>query len=102
MTDIEYYLDKETDPIKFLQHFRRDTEPIGGGTVLDDNGDLVEYEAALSAIELARKQMLDWLARYSDKYVFLNTSENTAGFDTSELIADLKEAVKGGGTCSES
>lgn len=40
----------------FLQRFRCTTEPIGGGTEQDEEGELVSWEAAVAAIEIAMKQ----------------------------------------------
>lgn len=50
---IQYWLKKESDPFKFIEHFRCTTEPIGGGTEYDKEGELVDYEAAITAIEMA-------------------------------------------------
>lgn len=56
---IEYYKEKEKDPIEFLNHLRRTTESIGGGTISDDNGELVDYDAAVVAVDIARQQMIE-------------------------------------------
>lgn len=44
----------------FLQRFRCTTEPIGGGTEYDEEGELVSWDAAVAAIEIAMKR-LGWL-----------------------------------------
>ena len=49
---IEYWKGK-TNPIEFLSHFRCTTEPIGG-TEFDSDGELVNYEAAVAAIDIAK------------------------------------------------
>ncbi len=54
---IEYYKEKDTDPMVFLQRFRCTTEPIGGGTEQDEEGELVSWDAAVAAIEIAMKQL---------------------------------------------
>lgn len=54
---IEYYKEKDTDPMVFLQRFRCTTEPIGGGTEQDEEGELVSCDAAVAAIEIAKKQL---------------------------------------------
>ena len=54
---IRYYKERDTDPMVFLQRFRCTTEPIGGGSEYDDEGELVSWEAAVSAIEIAMKQL---------------------------------------------
>lgn len=57
MSYIEYYKEKDTDPMVFLQRFRCTTEPIGGGTEYDEEGELVSWDAAVAAIEIAVKQL---------------------------------------------
>ena len=54
---IEYYKEKDTDPMVFLQRFRCTTEPIGGGTEHDEEGELVSWDAAVAAIEIAMKRL---------------------------------------------
>lgn len=54
---VEYYKEKDTDPMVFLQRFRCTTEPIGGGTEHDEEGELVSWDAAVAAIEIAKKQL---------------------------------------------
>ena len=54
---IEYYKEKDTDPMVFLQRFRCTTEPIGGGTEYDEEGELVSWDAAVAAIEIAKKHL---------------------------------------------
>lgn len=54
---IEYYKEKDTDPMVFLQRFRCTTEPIGGDTEYDEEGELVSWDAAVAAIEIAKKQL---------------------------------------------
>ena len=54
---IEYYKERDTDPMVFLQRFRCTTEPIGGGTEYDEEGELVSWDAAVAAIEIAMKQL---------------------------------------------
>lgn len=54
---IDYYKKRDTDPMVFLQRFRCTTEPIGGGTEYDEEGELVSWDAAVAAIEIAKKQL---------------------------------------------
>ena len=62
---IEYWKEKETNPIEFLSHFRCTTEPIGGGTEFDTDGELVNYEEAVAAIDIAKTELInkacDWI-----------------------------------------
>lgn len=45
--------EKCSDPMEFLNQLRMTTEPIGGSTIYDDNGELVEYEVAVEAVNKA-------------------------------------------------
>lgn len=54
---IRYYKEKDTDPMVFLQRFRCTTEPIGGSTEYDEEGELVSWDAAVAAIEIAMKHL---------------------------------------------
>lgn len=56
---IKYWKGKESNPIKFINHFRCTTEPIGGGTEHDDDGELVNYDAAIAAISIAEKAIIE-------------------------------------------
>lgn len=47
----KYLSDKCSDPIELLNQLRQTTEPIGGGTEYSDDGELVEYEVAIIAID---------------------------------------------------
>lgn len=67
---IEYWKEKEANPIEFLKHFRCTTETIGGGTEPDAEGELVNYDAALTAIDLTKKH----LAEKACKWLKLNTN----------------------------
>ena len=70
---IRYYKEKDTDPMVFLQRFRCTTEPIGGGTEYDAEGELVSWNAAIAALEIARKQFVEkaceWLENNINEYV---------------------------------
>lgn len=56
---IKYWKGKESNPIEFINHFRCTTEPIGGGTEHDDDGELVNYDAAIAAISIAEKAIIE-------------------------------------------
>ena len=70
---IEYYKDIDTDPKIFLQRFRCTTEPIGGSTELDEQGELVDWDAAVVAIDIAKKQFIEkaceWLMNNVNDYI---------------------------------
>lgn len=76
---IKHWEEKETNPIKFINHFRCTTEPIGGGTEHDDEGELVHYEAAISAIFIAKKELInkacEWL-KHQEEMVGVSFEED--------------------------
>ena len=69
----KYLSDKCSDPIEFLNQLRQTTEPIGGGTEYSDDGELVEYEVAVIAIDKATnaliKKACEWLQKNADTYI---------------------------------
>ena len=93
--EIKYWEEKETNPIEFLNHFRCTTEPIGGGTERDDNGELVYYEEAIAAISIAKKELTnkacEWLSDIDFDMEYWNF-EN--GFSKEEFIEDFKKAME--------
>lgn len=62
---IDYWNKKEADPIKFLSIFRCTTEPIGGGTEGDDEGELVDWNAAVVAVNKTKEQMIEKACRFT-------------------------------------
>ena len=52
--------------MSFLNYFRCTTEPIGGGTELCEDGELVGYDAAVAAIDVAKNNIInkarEWLS----------------------------------------
>lgn len=55
----KYLSDKCSDPIEFLNQLRQTTEPIGGGTEYSDDGELVEYEVAIIAIDKVTNALIE-------------------------------------------
>ncbi len=47
-----------SDPIEFLNQLRQTTEPIGGGTVYSEDGELVEYDVAIEAVRKANNAFI--------------------------------------------
>lgn len=92
---IKYWEEKETKPIEFINHFRCTTEPIGGGTEHDDDGELVNYDAAIAAISIAEKAIIEkaceWLSDTDFDMEYWN-SEN--GFSKEEFIYDFKRKME--------
>ena len=86
---INYWKEKESDPVKFLSHFRCTTEPIGGGTEQDDEGELVGWDVALIAVEKAKKQVIDKAVDYISKVTRWACCSDGGGMNV--LIFDEKE-----------
>ena len=55
----KYLSNKCSDPIEFLNQLRQTTEPIGGGTEYSDDGELVEYEVAIIAIDKVTNSLIE-------------------------------------------
>lgn len=76
---IEYWKEKESDSIEFLKHFRCTTEPIGGSTEYDDNGELVYYDAAIVAVGLEKRNIIhkaiEWL-KQQDEMIGISFEED--------------------------
>ena len=105
---IKYWKEKETNPIEFLNHFRCTTEPIGGGTEHDDEGELVHYDAAIAAISVAKKELINKACEWLNKTLYIHTEVNDThcGADTidwvtsdynsvSDFINDFKKEMGG-------
>lgn len=72
---IKYWKEKETNPVKFINHFRCTTEPIGGGTEHDYEGELVHYDAAIAAISIAKKELINKVCGWLSKTLYIHTEE---------------------------
>ena len=92
---IKYWKEKETNPIEFLNHFRCTTEPIGGGTEHDDDGELVDYDAAVTAIAIAKKDIInkacEWLSDIDFDMEYYNYED---GFSKEQFIEDFKKTME--------
>ncbi len=88
----KYLSDKCSDPIEFLNQLRQTTEPIGGGTEYSDDGELVEYEVAIIAIDKETnaliKKACEWLVNNIKYY-----STNALGIEY--MVNDFRTAMKG-------
>lgn len=77
---IEYLKNKESDPMSFLNYFRCTTEPIGGGTELYEDGELVGYDAAVAAIDIAKNNIInkarEWLSLNMKDVVYFGMNED--------------------------
>ena len=97
---IEYYKERDTDPMVFLQRFRCTTEPIGGGTEYDKEGELVSWDAAVAAIDIEKKQLIDkacrWLSKHAKEYVCMicDGSATSVTYEDENLIDDFRKAME--------
>lgn len=55
----KYLSETCSDPIEYLCQLRQTTEPIGGSTVYDEDGELVEYDVAIEAIKKATNAFIE-------------------------------------------
>ena len=94
---IQHWLEKESDPFKFIEHFRCSTEPIGGGTEYDEEGELVDYEAAITAIEMALdKKMLDRACEWLKNRHNIEKCLGVLTSRTEDLAKVFRQAMEGG------
>ena len=81
-----------SDPIEFLNQLRQTTEPIGGSTVYDEDGELVEYDVAIEAVGKANKAFIEKACDYLMEYEF-NDSPTIA--DRRKRVEDFRNHIKG-------
>lgn len=93
---IQYWKEKETNPVEFINHFRCTTEPIGGGTEHDDDGELVNYEAAIAAISIAKKELINKACEWLDnnKHLHKELSFGSLSTDWNKFIKEFKKAME--------
>ena len=93
---IQYWTEQETNPVEFINHFRCTTEPIGGGTEHDDDGELVNYEAAIAAISIAKKELINKACEWLDnnKHLHKELSFGSLSTDWNKFIKEFKKAME--------
>ena len=93
---IQYWKEKETNPVEFINHFRCTTNPIGGGTEHDDDGELVNYEAAIAAISIAKKELINKACEWLDnnKHLHKELSFGSLSTDWNKFIKEFKKAME--------
>lgn len=64
---LKYWDEQTQDPQEFLQALRCTTEPLGGSVEYDEEGDLVDYEVAVKALEKQKKQTIEEVVKYIDE-----------------------------------
>lgn len=87
----QHLLEICSDPIEFLNQLRQTTEPIGGSTVYDEDGELVEYDVAIEAVEKANKAFIEKACDYLMEYEF-NNSPTIA--DRRKRVEDFKKYME--------
>ena len=93
---IQYWKEKETNPVEFINHFRCTTKPIGGGTENDDDGEFVNYEAAIDAISIAKKELINKACEWLDnnKHLHKELSFGSLSTDWNKFIKEFKKAME--------
>jgi len=81
-----------SDPIEYLRQLRQTTEPIGGSTVYDEDGELVEYDVAIEAVEKANKAFIEKAYEYLSYH--LDTSKIDVNYKF-EFIEEFRKYMKG-------
>ena len=93
----KYLLETCSDPIGFLNQLRQTTEPIGGGTVYSEDGELVEYEVAVEAIKKANDAFIEKACEFLKSYR-QETYDGTgyiAGIINDKTIEDFRNYIRG-------
>ena len=95
---VKYLSETCSDPIEFLNQLRQTTEPIGGSTVYDKDGELVEYDIAVIAIEKANNVFIEkacqGIEHLLSGYIIRNFHFGDS-YDMDKLIDDFKKYMKG-------
>lgn len=81
-----------SDPIEFLNQLRQTTEPIGGGTVYSKDGELVEYDVAIEAVEKANKAFIEKAGDEWKKQQMMKEAVS-ATIDSSFCIRSLRKEL---------
>ena len=86
-----------SDPIEFLRQLRQTTEPIGGSTIYDEDGELVEYDIAIEAVRKANKASIEkaceWLKENCKGYIIVDIDNKYEGVD-GLFLEDFKKYME--------
>ena len=88
----QYLSETCSDPIEFLNQLRQTTEPIGGSTVYDEDGELVEYDVAIEAVRKANDAFIEKAYKYLSYH--LDTSKIDVNYKF-EFIEEFRKYMKG-------
>lgn len=87
-----------SDPIEFLRQLRQTTEPIGGSTIYDKDGELVEYDIAIEAVRKANNAFVEkacsWLKENYKDYIIVDIDNKYEGID-GLFLEDFKNYMEG-------
>lgn len=85
--------EKCSDPMEFLNQLRMTTEPIGGSTIYDNNGELVEYEVAVEAVNKTIGKACNIIKQKLESYIIREFhTDNSLTIEM--LIEDFRKAMK--------
>ena len=89
----QYLSETCSDPIEFLRQLRQTTEPIGGSTIYDKDGELVEYDVAIEAVKKANEALIEktcsWLQSNGIDYF-----DGEYWLPDSQVVNDFKTVIK--------
>ena len=87
-----------SDPIEYLRQLRQTTEPIGGGTVYSEDGELVEYDVAIEAVGKANDAFIEKAAgrlrHYLDNGLWI--ASDVVCWEKEAIVEDFKNYLKYG------
>ena len=90
----KYLLETCSDPIGFLNQLRQTTEPIGGGTIYSEDGELVEYDIAVEAIKKANDAFIEKAEKYLKSQFIKDVSVLAEGAVNINFSVTIKNFVK--------
>lgn len=86
----EYLSETCSDPIEFLRQLRQTTEPIGGSTIYDEDGELVEYDIAIEAVRKANNASIDKACEWLNKELPITDLSPSNMLDITFKVFDKK------------
>ena len=89
----KHLIDTCSDPIELLRQLRQTTEPIGGSTVYDEDGEFVEYDVAIEAVKKANDAFIEKAVNYIAENLRKDTVERSQ--TKAKFIHNFKNYMKG-------
>ena len=93
----KYLSETCSDPIEYLRQLRQTTEPIGGSTIYDEDGELVEYDVAVEAIKKATDAFVQKACKFLSNEANIPLWEgynDTFGCDTSKFVDNFRKHME--------